>query len=161
MSNTQITVTTDPPMSELLRRAAQSQKNANDKLGAIISRQSVRFVRFAQSGAPKRTGQYAANIRSRPLTVSDGAGFEVLSPAPLGKWIQQGTRPHPIVARRVKFLRFYWPKVGRVVYFRSVNHPGTKPNPFMAVAYKQWLPGAQRDLNNVGMVWAKTMRGGA
>jgi len=35
-----------------------------------------------------------------------------------------GAAPHRIVAHREPYLKFFWPKVGRVVRFRSVNHPG-------------------------------------
>lgn len=160
MSNKQIGITSDPPVSELIRRSMQAQKSVNDELGAIIDRQAGRFVRIAWSEAPKNTGDYAARIRARQLTVANGVGFEVLSPSPLGKWIQMGTRPHVIRARNARYLRFYWPKVGRVVYFKQVNHPGTKANPFMARAYRQWAPDAQRDLGNVGLKWVAAMKGG-
>lgn len=49
----------------------------------------------------------------------------------------EGTRPHVIRARHLTargqpgFLRFFWPKVGRIVYAREVHHPGTRPNPFL------------------------------
>jgi hypothetical protein len=44
-------------------------------------------------------------------------------------FIINGTKPHAIHARRVKFLRFMWH--GRIVFRRSVWHPGTKPRPFL------------------------------
>lgn len=36
----------------------------------------------------------------------------------------EGTLPHKIRARNAPALRFFWVKVGRVVHFQSVNHPG-------------------------------------
>ena len=41
----------------------------------------------------------------------------------------EGTRPHAISARNGTFLRFS--ARGRVVYDRTVMHPGTKPNRFL------------------------------
>lgn len=41
----------------------------------------------------------------------------------------EGTRPHAISARNAQFLRFS--VRGRVVYSRTVMHPGTKPNRFL------------------------------
>lgn len=46
-----------------------------------------------------------------------------------GFWTDQGTLPHRITPRPENphgWLIFFWPKVGRVVHFRSVNHPGIK-----------------------------------
>lgn len=43
-------------------------------------------------------------------------------------FIEYGTRPHIIRARRRQFLRFV--VGGRVVYARKVNHPGTRPYKF-------------------------------
>lgn len=37
-----------------------------------------------------------------------------------------GARPHVIRARNARTLAFYWPKVGRMVFPVSVNHPGNK-----------------------------------
>lgn len=43
--------------------------------------------------------------------------------------VHQGTRPHTIVPRRSKSLRF---RVGgRIVYATRVSHPGTSPDPFL------------------------------
>lgn len=41
----------------------------------------------------------------------------------------EGTRPHAISARGAQFLRFS--AKGRVVYDRTVMHPGTRPNRFL------------------------------
>jgi hypothetical protein len=47
-------------------------------------------------------------------------------------WIEAGSKPHPIVARRANFLRY---EQGGVVKFRKrVFHPGTKPARFMQSA---------------------------
>jgi hypothetical protein len=46
--------------------------------------------------------------------------------------VHDGTRPHVIVPRNRKVLRF---KVGgKIVYARRVNHPGTRPRPFLRQA---------------------------
>lgn len=47
-------------------------------------------------------------------------------------FINSGTRPHVIAARRVQFLRFQMN--GQTMFRRSVNHPGTKARPFVALA---------------------------
>ena len=153
-------ITSDPDPQSLNRRLDDADRAKAAEQRKIIDRQARRFQGFAYREAPKRTGLYANTIRVRNITGPDMAGFEVMSRGPLGTFIQKGTKPHPIVARRARFLRFYWPKVGRVVYFKRVNHPGTKPNRFYNRALQNWLPGAKSDLNNVAKAWTVAMRGG-
>jgi hypothetical protein len=50
--------------------------------------------------------------------------LQVEATAPYAAVLEKGSRPHKIVARRASALRFE--VGGRVVYARSVNHPGTK-----------------------------------
>lgn len=42
----------------------------------------------------------------------------------------EGARPHEIRARQAQMLRFS--SKGRMVYARSVQHPGTKPNRYLS-----------------------------
>jgi len=50
--------------------------------------------------------------------------------------IIEGSDPHPIVAKG-KALRFWWAKMNSIVFFKSVNHPGTDPNDFAAEVFKR------------------------
>lgn len=71
-------------------------------------------------------------------TPFDASGFvaRVGSDRRYAKYHHEGTRPHVIVPRRKGGkLRFWWGRVGRIVYMSRVNHPGTKPNPFLTA----WL----------------------
>ena len=47
-------------------------------------------------------------------------------------FVHNGTKPHVIKAKRAPYLVFFWHRVGRVVSFKSVNHPGTPADPFLA-----------------------------
>lgn len=47
-------------------------------------------------------------------------------------FVEAGTKPHEIKARRAKFLRFE--QNGQVVFRKRVWHPGTKPARFMQSA---------------------------
>lgn len=51
----------------------------------------------------------------------------------------EGTPPHTITARRRPMLAFYSAKAGRVVRVRSVRHPGTRPNRYLADAMTEEL----------------------
>lgn len=60
------------------------------------------------------------------------------NPAPGGKvgyglFHHEGTGPHTIRPRQARALRFVMQ--GRVVFAASVNHPGTRPNPYLT----RWL----------------------
>lgn len=58
------------------------------------------------------------------------------------RWVVEGTRPHDILPRFKKALRFT--AVGRVFIRKKVRHPGTKPNPFFDVAREKARPKVRR-----------------
>lgn len=97
---------------------------------------SSKLVAAAKQEAPRRSGRLAAHIKPSPVRFTgpyraEGGAEIDTREVPYAGFVRWGTRPHVIRARRAPALRFYWDKVGRVVFFKSVNHPGTKPNPFM------------------------------
>lgn len=61
---------------------------------------------------------------------------EIVADADYAAFSDAGTQPHVIRARG-KVLAFYWPKVGKDVFFRFVNHPGN--------AAGRWFNGGQDD----------------
>lgn len=62
-------------------------------------------------------------------------------------WLEEGTRPHVIQARRKKSLRFV--QNGAVRFTQRVHHPGTKPRPFMQQARDRAEPLFVRLCNEV------------
>jgi hypothetical protein len=81
----------------------------------------------------RRPGTLRDSIVTRLVEDSQtGVAVLVGSEDPIALLHHEGTVPHIIRARRKPFLVFYWPKVGRVVRFKQVNHPGTKPNRYLA-----------------------------
>jgi hypothetical protein len=108
--------------------------------GELVKREAQRLV-----GVYRPPDAYsAANRRRRPGTLRDSivkrvhAGaqpyVEVGSDDPIALIHHEGTVPHVIRARRAPRLVFFWGKVGKVVAFKSVNHPGTKPNRYLTNA---------------------------
>lgn len=49
-------------------------------------------------------------------------------PVDYASYVAEGTDPHPIQGNPL--LSFFWPKMGKQVIVRSVNHPGTTANPW-------------------------------
>lgn len=99
--------------------------------------------------APKKTGKFAAGIRFRTTQSGDSVGFTVSTPQPLGTFLRPpGTRPHVIRARRAKFLRFE--VGGKIVYTKSVNHPGYRPSSdFVEDAVDELAPERTRALRRI------------
>lgn len=97
---------------------------------------SQRMLTAAQQEAPVDTGRLRSSLTVQPFKMTGpykgegGVGVSKRT-VPYAGFVMYGTRAHIIRARRARFLRFYWPKVGRVVFFKSVNHPGTKANRFL------------------------------
>jgi hypothetical protein len=64
--------------------------------------------------------------RASAISVSVGTD------APVAAYVTYGTRPHTITARNARAL--HWTSAGGEFFARSVQHPGTKANPFMEEA---------------------------
>lgn len=107
--------------------------------------EAVRLVRDGQRAtlnaakvrSPVDTGQLRNSHRAGPIRVSRGvvtADVEVVQDYALA--VHEGSRPHVIRPRRVKALTFKLPGVGRV-FAKSVNHPGTKPRPWLLNAARE------------------------
>jgi hypothetical protein len=85
----------------------------------------------AKVDVPVRTGHLGRSIRedpqvfTGPFRVTGG----VTAHAKYAAAVHEGSRPHVIRARRAKALHFVWH--GREVFFRKVNHPGTRARPFL------------------------------
>ena len=83
---------------------------------------------------PYQTGFLLASFRWRQGRLS-GRWFPTVRYA---KFVHDGTRPHTIRTRNKRVLANR--RTGRV-FGRMVNHPGTKPNPFMEKIAERAQPG--------------------
>ena len=79
------------------------------------------------AAAPIRTGALRGAI-STTTPQSDGSTIraEIRADMPYAGYTDTGTQPHMIFPVRAKMLAFYWERMGKFVFFRWVNHPGTK-----------------------------------
>ena len=94
---------------------------------------------------PVRTGRLrqSIHIETHGKEYHVVAGSRIAYYAP---YVEFGTRPHIILPRRAKVLRFE--VRGQVVYARYVHHPGTKPQYFMRRA-------AERTISELGYIIAE------
>lgn len=84
--------------------------------------------------APVVTGNLRDHIVVRPGATTSRTGWTVIADVDYSLAVEKGTQPHVIVPRRASVLRF--PTKSGVVYTTKVDHPGTKPNPFMEKALR-------------------------
>lgn len=102
-----------------------------------VHRQAV----IRASVGPYTTGYMASTVTKRVWVSGFKVHGSVGSAARHAHWANEGTKPHVIRPRNPSpraRLRFYWRKVGHVVYFAKVNHPGQSG--------KGWLTGPLRNV---------------
>lgn len=107
-------------------------------VGRSMSRLARMSVVEAKILAPRRDGRLAESIRWKKRAGPGGISFSFGSSLDYARFMEEGTRAHAIRPRtRGGLLVFFWPKVGRVVYLKSVRHPGTKPYRYLAEGFRK------------------------
>ena len=166
MADIAFNITSSYPLADLPGRHLVAYKAMIERKKEAMNSEGGRLVRILRSNAPRKTGEFADSITHKVFVTQRGAGFNIEMASPLGVFITKGTRPHIIAARNAKALRFHWPKFGGMVMVPKrggfgthvsggvlwigkgyVNHPGTKPNPFIKKSIATWTPGARQVLN--------------
>jgi hypothetical protein len=90
-----------------------------------------------RSHAPFRTGELRQDIRYRQEAAAGERMIVFYATVPQAAWVIKGTRPHQILPRNAKALRWLGPGgLGAARFAKKVNHPGTKPNNFPERAIK-------------------------
>lgn len=94
-----------------------------------------KIMRLAMSTVPVDTGKLRGSHQLRDNIGRSQIKATITATAPYAMAVHDGTGPHVIKAKRGKLLRFT--VGGRTIYTRSVNHPGNRPNPWLARAAEQ------------------------
>jgi hypothetical protein len=113
----------------VIRETQQLAWRSLDKAGDAAKR----HVRD-KPGFVHRSGATLHATKARAVRLKRGGRLIVSNSDRKAKWLNDGTRPHVIRPKRKKALRFFWRKIDRVVYFRQVNHPGTRAYRFLYLA---------------------------
>lgn len=89
----------------------------------------------ANPGFQDRTGNLRSNIQARRVASGRlGETWEIVSPMPYSRFVDEGTRPHMIYPRNASVL--HWEDADGAHHFaKAVHHPGTRGTGFMGSAY--------------------------
>lgn len=170
----EISVSVSPTFRDLLGRFTKTTDKLLDENRENLRELGRSWVREMRTEAPEgKTGNFKRGIKYRTrLEAKNKIVLEGIIPEPLGTFITQGTKPHPIAAKRAKALVFFWGKInvltivpkggGFKTHFRGpvlmigkgyVDHPGTEPNPFNKRAFDKWEPLAQKRVRQIALNW--------
>lgn len=82
-------------------------------------------------GKARQPGDLKRSIVMRTATYNGEPAVYVGTQDPVGVFVHEGTQAHRIVPRNASRLVFFWPRAGKVVHLKAVNHPGSRPNRFL------------------------------
>lgn len=142
---------------EVIKQVAFTMKEAGRQLGFILDETALKADAQAKELAPVDTGRLRATIRPEK---PDKFTRDVVAGAEYAEAVEYGSQPHLILPKNAKVLAWKAPiaqnaKTGQLLYksaktgkaiktkklaaytiARRVNHPGTKPQPFMRPAFE-------------------------
>lgn len=116
----------------------------------LMRKIALSAVREQKLLVPRKTGNLGRSIHIGAVTPSRA---ETIASASYAAYVERGTRPHEIVPKRRKALRWAAgnarlsgsPRAGGSVRFaKRVQHPGTRAKPFM-------VPGAKKAIEGAGL----------
>lgn len=109
-------------------------KGALGRWAVSVQDQAVGSMPDAMRGyAPLREGELRRSIRrAGPVSFTgERVRGRIVAPVIQARTTDQGSPPHVIRPKRAGgLLVFYWPKIGRVIGLRHVNHPGNRAKPW-------------------------------
>ena len=174
-----IKVTVKPTFRDVRGRFAKADDRMREQKRLSMRYLGMRWVNIAREEAPKgKTGNFARSIIYRTSEQGNNVILQTYAAQPLSTFIVRGTKSHQIPPRLAGALYFFWPKVGMFVVvpknpkFRThvsddklwvgkgyVDHPGTKPNPYVQRAYARWKPEAQPELRRIALKYISVIQG--
>jgi len=105
-------------------------KQPQGEVGRWLRKRGTMIQSAAKAQVGVKTGALKASIKLIHERTVFGQMLTIGSPLSYALMHHEGTRPHVITPKNAKMLRFT--SKGRVVYARTVLHPGTRPNKYLA-----------------------------
>jgi hypothetical protein len=174
-------VTSSPTFRDMEGRFTKASDELLEARRDELRQLGQKFVQVMRSEAPAgKTGAFRRSIVFRTFESGDELSMRTYSAQPLGTWIVEGTRRHPITATNARALYFFWPKVGMftvvpkrggfkthvsggkyIVGKGYVDHPGTKANDYVSRAYYRLEDDIDQSLKRISTRFVKVLNGEA
>jgi hypothetical protein len=107
------------------------------QLGDLVKARAKELVEVSEGEGPHTRDAIVKRISTSGGQVAVHVGVFTEPKATIAFFNHEGTRPHTIVGNPL--LVFFWKKTNRVMYLRSVNHPGTRATKFLTRALQEVL----------------------
>lgn len=130
---------------EVARHTAQASRRVAPIMKRLLRSVGRRGVALLRNFAPVKTKKLARSIHYAVTGPDSRLRVNFFDRVPYGGFVISGTRPHFIKAKPGGVLRFT--VGGQVRFAKSVQHPGTKPNPYPKRAARPF----QRDAREIVM----------
>jgi HK97 gp10 family phage protein len=122
-------------VSQVVEHFERFGRDVHQRLAAAVAAEGIELVRAVQED--KLSGQMVGQVtrRLRDSIHLEMAETETSVTGTVGtnvsyaRFVHDGTAPHVIEAKSAPALHFFMG--GAEVFARRVNHPGTKPRPFL------------------------------
>ena len=105
-------------------------KQPQGEVGRWLRKRGTMIQSAAMAQVGVKTGALKASIKLIHERTVFGQMLKIGSPLSFALVHHEGSRPHVITPKNAKMLRFT--SKGRVVYARTVLHPGARPNKYLA-----------------------------
>ncbi|MGK9183795.1 HK97-gp10 family putative phage morphogenesis protein [Priestia filamentosa] len=113
---------------ELIRKLGQMSRKANIETKVLVHKHTYAMERYAKQHVAVDKGHLRRDIRSR--FAEDGFTGFTFTMLDYARYVEFGTRPHMIRAKKAKVLTD-----GKRFFGKEVHHPGTRPQPFLFPAF--------------------------
>jgi hypothetical protein len=104
-------------------------KNPEEIIGSYIKRRAMLLEQLAKQQVGKKSRRLQQSINHTMYYGAGGFIASIGSDNKIARLHHDGTKPHIIVPKSAKTLRFN--SHGKIVYAKVVHHPGTKPNKYL------------------------------
>lgn len=101
------------------------------EIGVYLERIANMTADKSKSIAPVRSGALRDSIHPEKSAGVTSIGMDVTASVDYAYPVHEGSEPHTITPKNSEFL-YFAPKNGpKLIRVKSVNHPGSKPNPYL------------------------------